>query len=988
MAWIGLSFLGPVAQAQTASNTWDIAVYGLAGAADTCTNGDAVNLGAPSTQAPFATGKGNGDGSWSTATGQPIGINWYVGPAIGGDSWLAQAQLQPGFVFDPAPANPGPKTGYIAVSHTYTFASAGYYQINYNGVINDGKKIYIKRANGTVVNIFCSTSWPVVPSPNPSGALYFDAGDKLVIWMDENGDCCNGITLLTVTPTSKPTKLFVNVGKTVSNNPLRKLDTGQYYKVSLDIQNGPTTTALKLADALPTGITLSGALTATGSGTLTGCGSSGSSLGTNCAIAAGASGLIEVTIPISVATTATTGDNTIAVTGGSATSLCTTTTPCQSSVSAQIAPRLTITKQRTGSASGNFTFTFTGNNGFGTQTVATTAAQSVSTAAISLSSIGADTTVQEQDLPGWAVSGLSCSGVTGLVSSTASQSITIPGANLVSGKDITCTFSNKSVPAWMLGKRASVQSLESGKPFVFVVSAYNQSTSGNISTAGKLRDVIPAGVTVTSFSVASTWNCTSTPATLPIVGTGTTSTMIECSPKAALAPATSATDVLTINATLTATTMVTNTVQVQAGGGDTQCDQGAGAPARCRASASVSVGTPTVSGRVFLDNGTGSGVANDGILNGSEAPQAGIAVRLTDCAATPTVYASALTDGTGGYSFGVPASVAVNAPLCVEQTNSSAARISTGASVGATALPSGTATAATGGSYTYTRGGTPDRIAFAWNGTGHANLNFGDVDNSGFAASSAKTAQPGSTVTYAHTFSAGTAGQVRFGIASETATPALAGWSTQVFADPGCTGSLQPGAAQLYPPAGTGTAVAAGGKVCIVVKQFVPASAPQGANDKVTIRADFDYGNANPALSGSYVLDDITTVSDSVLELRKEVRNVTQGVTSFGVNNQAKSGDTLEYRITYTNNGAAPIGNMVVNDATPGYTSFVSATTGTTPATLTGCTKRTPANVAPNPAVACAAAQSAGGTGPIGWTFAGSVAPGGTGSVLFQVKID
>jgi uncharacterized repeat protein (TIGR01451 family) len=396
----------------------------------------------------------------------------------------------------------------------------------------------------------------------------------------------------------------------------------------------------------------------------------------------------------------------------------------------------------------------------------------------------------------------------------------------------------------------------------------------------------------------------------------------------------------------------------------------------------------TVSGRVFLDNGTGSGVANDGILNGSEAPQAGIAVRLTDCAATPTVYASALTDGTGGYSFGVPASVAVNAALCVEQTNRSAARISTGASVGATALPSGTATAATGGSYTYTRGGTPDRIAFAWNGTGHANLNFGDVDNSGFAASSAKTAQPGSTVTYAHTFSAGTAGQVRFGIASETATPALAGWSTQVFADPGCTGSLQPGAAQLYPPAGTGTAVAAGGKVCIVVKQFVPASAPQGANDKVTIKADFDYGNANPALSGSYVLDDITTVSDSVLELRKEVRNVTQGVTSFGVNNQAKSGDTLEYRITYTNNGAAPIGNMVVNDATPGYTSFVSATTGTTPATLTGCTKRTPANVAPNPVVACAAAQSAGGTGPIGWTFAGSVAPGGTGTVLFQVKID
>ncbi|MDP9919074.1 hypothetical protein J2W24_004743 [Variovorax boronicumulans] len=76
---------------------------------------------------------------------------------------------------------------------------------------------------------------------------------------------------------------------------------------------------------------------------------------------------------------------------------------------------------------------------------------------------------------------------------------------------------------------------------------------------------------------------------------------------------------------------------------------------------------------------------------------------------------------------------------------------------------------------TYTRTGTPDRIAFCWNGTGHSNLNFGDVHNIAFATDGAKTGLPGSTVTYAHTFTAGTAARVSFSVVSETATPAITG---------------------------------------------------------------------------------------------------------------------------------------------------------------------------------------------------------------------
>ncbi|QFZ83586.1 DUF11 domain-containing protein [Variovorax paradoxus] len=394
--------------------------------------------------------------------------------------------------------------------------------------------------------------------------------------------------------------------------------------------------------------------------------------------------------------------------------------------------------------------------------------------------------------------------------------------------------------------------------------------------------------------------------------------------------------------------------------------------------------TPAVTGRVFLDNGIGSGTANDGILNGGEGPLAGVSVRLTNCAAT--VFSTALTDASGSYSLSVPTGTATGVAMCVEETNPGT-RISTGASVGNVALPSGAAVPAAGGTYTYTRTGTPDRIAFSWNGTGHANLNFGDVDNSSFAADGAKTGLPGSTVTYPHTFTAGTAGQVRFSIASEVPTPVITGWTTKIFADTGCTGALQPGAAQLFPPSAPATPVVFAGKVCVIVQAFIPANAPQGASHKVKVQADFTYTNAGPALSGSFTLDDTTTVSNVALELKKEVRNVTQS-GSFGINNQAKSGETLEYRITYTNNGDAPIRSLTVNDLTPGYTSFVSATAGTTPATLTACTKRTPANAAPAAVVPCADVQAVGGTGAIEWKFNGTIAPGGTGAVLFQVKVD
>ncbi|WP_194273941.1 hypothetical protein [Variovorax paradoxus] len=393
-----------------------------------------------------------------------------------------------------------------------------------------------------------------------------------------------------------------------------------------------------------------------------------------------------------------------------------------------------------------------------------------------------------------------------------------------------------------------------------------------------------------------------------------------------------------------------------------------------------------ITGRVFDDNGSGAGKPNDGLVNGAEKGMAGVQMRLSDCAAG--VFSTAMTDGLGRYRLEVPSATAIDDPVCVEELTP-ASHLSTGASVGSTQLPSGVAVDQNGKTYTYLRtaDSTPDRIAFRWNNSSAGDLNFGDVALNRFGADSARSGSPGSSVSHSHTFVAQTGGAVSFDTAGAVATPPIDGWSAKVYADPGCTGALQGGAAVLYPPS-VPVPVTAGQNVCVVVQEFIPAQALVGHSDKRTVQASFVFTNASPGLSASYLVNDTTTVSSTALELKKEVRNLSKSGSTFGLINEAKSGETLEYRITYINNGATPISDLTVNDTTPVYTSFAGSQTGTTPATLTACAKNTPANALPAPAVACAATQAAGGAGPLAWKFTGQLAPGGTGVVLFSVTVN
>ena len=108
----------------------------------------------------------------------------------------------------------------------------------------------------------------------------------------------------------------------------------------------------------------------------------------------------------------------------------------------------------------------------------------------------------------------------------------------------------------------------------------------------------------------------------------------------------------------------------------------------------------------------------------------------------------------------------------------------------------------------------------------------------------------------------------------------------------------------------------------------------------------------------------------------------------WGVSNQAKSGEVLEYRITYTNNSAAPLTKVILNDAVPAYTTFHSATAGPVPTGAGSCTMNTPVNPLPAAAVPCSPQQTGSGTGTLQWAFGGTLSPTATGFVQFRVLVD
>ena len=348
-----------------------------------------------------------------------------------------------------------------------------------------------------------------------------------------------------------------------------------------------------------------------------------------------------------------------------------------------------------------------------------------------------------------------------------------------------------------------------------------------------------------------------------------------------------------------------------------------------------------VDGTVFRDDGAGAGIANDGVRAAGESGLAGVRAQLLSGACAGGECDSALTDGAGAFTLWLPFAAAGVAGVRA----AGGARLATGGGAGNT-----------GGSYA--RAG--ETVSFnAASGAFYTGLAFGDVPFNALAPNGAQSVAPGGSAFYAHRFTAGSGGSTTFAT-SQSPSPALPGWSTALYLDANCNGAVDPG----EPLVGGPIAVTAGQTLCLVLKHDAPAGAPPGAQSQALLSASFSYVNAAPPLSSNASASDVTTVvgGGSGLVILKSVDLAA-----------ARPGDVLTYTITYTNNGQSPLSNIVIRDATPAFTVFQSAVCGALGGGLTGCGLTT------QPAV--------GASGSVIWSLSGTLSPGGSGTVSYQVRV-
>ena len=356
----------------------------------------------------------------------------------------------------------------------------------------------------------------------------------------------------------------------------------------------------------------------------------------------------------------------------------------------------------------------------------------------------------------------------------------------------------------------------------------------------------------------------------------------------------------------------------------------------------------TVSGIVFTDTGTGGGTANNGTKDGGEKGIGGATVSLTDSTGA-TVYDKVTSAADGTFALTVSGTVP-SGTLKIVKTNP-VGDISTGANV--STLTSGT----------YDR--PSDTVTFSYTaGSNIGGLQLGVIPGPNFLTDGQQAGLPGTILFYPHSFTLNTSGTVTFS-AHGVPTPAgVQGWSETFFLDANGNGKFDSGEAQITGP----ITVTSGTTINILVKEFIPNTAPMDGRNTVTVSAVYNDSGATPALSGTLTRTDLTVVGNQTIS--GLVLNKSVDLES------AKPGDTLTYTLVFSNNTTSPLSNIIIHDSTPTYTTFLSGTwLSPLPNSIT----------AVSPSFPAVGASGSGGT--ITWTMTGQLDPAATGTLTFQVKV-
>ncbi|PWQ92739.1 SdrD B-like domain-containing protein [Leucothrix pacifica] len=372
----------------------------------------------------------------------------------------------------------------------------------------------------------------------------------------------------------------------------------------------------------------------------------------------------------------------------------------------------------------------------------------------------------------------------------------------------------------------------------------------------------------------------------------------------------------------------------------------------------IKIDTTTVSGRVFVDSN---------VNTSNESSEAGISrVAIVLYRQDSDTCMSTYTNGGGYYQF----ENVFAGTYQVYEAFGESVPVPRNCGVGFDRDPAG-----------YISTTSSIRAPFTLVDTSVAGQDFGDIQQPRLEPNHVGQILPGNVVFYNHKFTTPVNGTVAFtNVGGGNAT---AGWASLIYRDANCDGTLN-GSEAASSIQSVAMPVTAGTEICLINKVYAPANV--AANDQYiqTITADFDYNNA---IAGSVSLKvrDVTTAGQvlapttssstaelgpSNLELRKTVRNVSQGGAETDTANQAKPGDTLEYRIYYRNTGTGPLTDLVINDAVPAYTQLQGGLNcGTAPGGMS-CT------------------SSAGVGDGLSWVFSGALVGGEGSFVSYRVTVD
>ncbi len=718
---------------------------------------------------------------------------------------------------------------------------------------------------------------------------------------------------ISCTFTNTPVYPKLSVTKAASPGSFVAGASGQSYRITIGVANGPTTAAISIADSLPTGVTLSGVPTVSGGATLSGCSTSGSTIGA-CQLASGlANGSYVVTIPVSVAASATsTGAANTANLGGGGDPSCTaaaTTEACDpttGAVAVKTPANVGLVKSgaATAVAGNSYVYTLALSNSGQTATAS-------------------NLVVRDQLAPGMvatAVTGANCgtlpSAAGALLSCTVADpvaadggtagiqlTVTMPsgGGNVVNyaathpsgsgnpgvdpgpactnAANVVCASATtaSSTPANVSLSKTGAATALTGSSYVYTLTLSN---SGQLATGSNpiIKDQLPAGVIATSVIGAS---C----GTLP----SSAAALLTCTVAGPVAAGASATVQLTVTLPNAGGTLVNNAATNPTGSGAPGVDPGAtcvnSATTFC-ASHSLAVNTP-------------ASLATTNVLtsvNGSPVPAGYLAKPGDVLTYTVTVVNSGGTAGSTDVGQTVPAGTTYTGSSqgwsagCTDAGTQCTQTVPVGANQ--TSTVQYTVTVASPGS-------TATIVDTATSSVGTCTACQVSTDTQRADMQASISVSPGTT--------SATGVELTYTSICKNNGP-------QTALNAACTVSAPAGAATTCTPASPAATLASGSSITCTTK-LTPGVVGDYAVSVATSNTLFDPATGNNSATATVKVN-----TPAALRIVKSLAQVNGAAVP--ANYAAKIGDTLTYAMVVTNTGGTA-GTTVLTETVPEGTQFV-----------------------------------------------------------------